>query len=356
MFVKYRNVEKLFSAFDRPTANPDQPIVERFAPAFWPITLQRKMRLFKGALGLTPCMAGLPDPDFLIRLLTPYVTHQAWLREAAGADYKNLENLLQGTDTRLDTLKSLAQQLGASLESLQGLARCSRDGALVPGLLDMFRLCEGVPFWFFKMLTAHELLCPNCGANIIDDLEPWWSRQPIKQDKPEYAFAERLLMALMGGHIFLLMATAAPGGNAMEDLIRTMAAPGRHPIGNWLSVVQKTYGCKNFYDLAHQLPPADSEDDEISQPRLRKWSSGLDDLLPLQAGLRMISVLPDAKNLERGLITARVLALVEDFICSATHGTVPPSRQVVRQVIAARIEALSLKLMTSLKLQRGRRN
>ena len=83
-------MENLLPARTFPAPLPEQTLAKIFPPPFAPITLQRPMTLFKGALGLTPGVASTPDPEFLTRVLSKYSSHQAWLRDLAGDDYKNV--------------------------------------------------------------------------------------------------------------------------------------------------------------------------------------------------------------------------------------------------------------------------
>lgn len=307
--------------------------------------------LFKGALGLTPGVAGIPDPEFLTRVLSKYPSHQAWLRDLAGDDYKNVENLLRGRSQPTPrTLAELSQRFGLSAEQLNGLAHGRKDGPLLPELLLLLRLIEGVPFWVFKFLMTQDLICPQCGANALHDADVWWGRQPLRIGKAEYEFAERLLAALTVGSCFWeMLPLLGPTGNDPTEPSPSLTDPGGHPIGNWLTAVRGAYRCGNFFDLAHHLPFEEDETDPITQPRLKKWSSG-QDLIPLEAGFRLIAGLPDAKVLERGLIAARVLALVADFLCAATIDTTPSSKKNVRQIIFDRHQVLTTNLLISIKL------
>lgn len=228
------------------------------------------------------------------------------------------------------------------------LAHGRKDGPLLPELLLLLRLIEGVPFGIFTFLMTQELSCPHCGANALHDADVWWRRQPLRIGKAEYEFAERLLAALtVGSRLWEIRPLLGPAGDDAAEPLPSLANPGRHPIGNWLAAVRGAYRCSNLFDLAQRLPFEEDETAPITQSRLKKWSSG-QDLIPVEAGFSLIAGLPDAKVLEHGLIAARVLALVVDFLCAAaTVEAAPLRKKTVRQIVFDRLQALRMKLLIS---------
>jgi hypothetical protein len=321
----------------------DKTVVEAFAPDFWPITIQREMSLFKGAIGLTPGLAARPSTDFLFRLLTPYRSHRAFLRAIAEEEFDNLENLLLGNSISRDrTLQDLSKRLGLSMEFLESLKGVGNSKELCPDALRIFRIVEGLPFVFFRALMSHKVNCPTCGANMLSDEGSWWQAQAVKWNRPEYMFAERLLESVVGAFTAYSIFFHSNETRTFDLEIGSMASKTRHPIGNWLHEVMKRLGSKDYFELANHLPLNGA--DPITQARLKKWSAGVD-LMPLKVSERILSCIPRNKLLSNQLLVARSFAFVEDFLLSATAVEMTPSeKRMVRNIVSDRVESLAQKM------------
>lgn len=327
-------------------------VAEAFTPDFWPVTIQREMSLFKGAIGLTPALAARPSTDFLFRLLTPYRSHRAFFRAMAGEEFDNLENLLLGNSiSRVHTLLDLSRKLGLSVEFLESLAGMGNSKELYPDALRIFRIVEGLPFVFFRALMSHRVNCPNCGANLLSDEDSWWQAQTVKWNRPEYMFAERLLQSVVGAFIGYALFFRSNETRTFDLEVGSMASKTRHPIGNWLHEVMKGLGSKDYFELANHLPLNGA--DPITQPRLKKWSAGVD-LMPLEVSKLILSCQPRNKLLSRQLVVARSFAFVEDFLLSATAvETTPSEKRMVRNIVFERVQTLAkkMRLLTVTNLQ-----
>jgi hypothetical protein len=330
----------------------DRTLGEYLVIPYWPITLQRPMRLFKGALGLHPGIAATPEPEFLVRLLTGHLSHQALVREAAGPYYKNLENLVRARHQPNSTTRNLlACRLNLHEDDLLGLSSGPGNGPLLPTLLAFFRMLEGAPLRFFGgVMTSSEVPCPHCGANLLDDVDAWWRDQPLKMEKAEYEFAERMLRATLAGFLlFLFLRNNVDRAPTAGTDLPSIGKPSRHPVGNWLAAVRDAHGCKDFYELAHKLPFDAPDGLNITQPRLKKWSSG-QDLIPVSAGERLTVGLPEAGDLEIAFLAARTLALVVDFLCAAyidnegARQTSRPIQHQARKIVSERLQQLVVNL------------
>ena len=98
---------------------------------FGPITLQRPMRLFKGALAQSKVYGEpfVPDREFLIRLFTDHRSHQAMIRKSAGEQFKNFENYVRGKHQPSPvTIRVMSQKLGIKPDQLTQLAHGKQDG------------------------------------------------------------------------------------------------------------------------------------------------------------------------------------------------------------------------------------
>lgn len=352
MFQKFREMgNSEVSIFSDALDWKNKTVAEAFAPEFWPITIQREMLLFKGAIGLTPGEAALPSTDFLFRLLTPYRSHRAFFRAMAGEEFDNLENLLLGnTISRVQTLVDLSKRLGISVQMLESIAGTGSSKELYPNGMRIFRIIEGLPFVFFRALMSHRVNCPNCGWSLLSDEDIWWQAQAIKWNRPEYMFAERLLQSVVGAFVARAFFLPSNQTSTFDLEVRSMASKNRHPIGNWLREVMKSLGSKDYFELVNHLPVNDSA--PITQLRLRKWAAGID-LMPLEASRLILKNQPHNKLLSRQLYVARSLAFVEDFLLSATATEPPPDKRMVRNIIYKRVEGLfqKLRLLTTSKLK-----
>ncbi|MGN7100321.1 hypothetical protein ACTHR6_01845 [Ralstonia holmesii] len=315
---------------------------------FWPLTLRRKMQLFPTALGLEPNVPGVPRSDFLVRVSTDYPTHLAMLRAQVGSQFKNLENLVRRKHTPSPTtVNVLAQALGLSADQLVSLAHGNESGPLLPDLLAPFELVESLPFVIHALIVSRVVACKGCGANLIADVDVWWSsKASLRMQKPEYEFAERLLSVLLvcASLYFLLCKLDHEGA---LDRIIDLAVPSKHPIGHWLGRVMSSRGVSNFFELA-QFLAADVSKPTIDQPRLKKWSCGFD-LMPVAVGTALIAGLGNEKVLQAELLAARLISLVVEFVRASAEGERAPSRESAQELVHARLKRIRGNALLALR-------
>jgi hypothetical protein len=305
--------------------------------AFEPITLQRPMKLFKGALTQSKSFGTpfVPDPDFLVRLTTDYRSHQAILRENAGEHFKNLDNYLrQRHQPSSVTLLTMSQKIGVSTEDMASWVHGNEDGPLLPQLLDLFALFENVPYRIAAHTMDTEVLCPCCQANILDDRDVFWRKQDIAFGQPEYVFADRLLYAAIGATHMCQLLLRFNGHRIDWTDFFALADPDRHPIGNWLAGIQKARNLGSLVDMAIEMQQMKEEICQVPYERLRKWSAGTD-LMPV-AVAKVLSRAMNDKNryLLPGYI-ARALAFVIDFLVAAAPAPVP-KRVRIQKIVTER--------------------
>lgn len=265
-------------------------------------------------------------------MTTDAATHQAWLRQTLGSSYKNFENLVLGRGERSPTTQKILQ---AQMPGFDGFRTGPRDpgGPFLPELLKVVQLIEGIPFKLFQALTAHELNCPHCGADVLRDTNAWWKRQAVQWNEAEYRFAERLLTVLLSA-TFVQHLFSGDRQDALSDIV-SLAGPERSPFGHWIRQVMNEHRVQTYQGLADALPYG-----VVDERRLRKWSSGRSDLMPLSAGRQLIAGLRTEVALDKQLIAARVIAFVIDFLC-ATALDEEPDRGYVQSIVCERLRQLS---------------
>lgn len=317
---------------------------------FGNVTLQRPMRLFKGAITQTKAygVPFTPDLDFLVRLVTDYRSHQAILREAAGQHFKNLENYVRGEhQTSSVTLQMISKTIGITPEVLASWAHGRPNGPLVPELLKLFCLVENVPNKFMSHALDTEVLCPYCKMNILDDRDTFWHKQSIAFDRPEYEFAERILTAGIGASCFAMLFVNHTEEKIDWDDIYKLSHQSKHPMGHWLNDVQRGLAVASLADLAEKMQLMSSTECHVPYERLKKWSAGTD--------LMAVSVAKALSNASKrhnwhwtSFLLARSLTFVIDFLMAAAPG-VEPKRQSIQAIVADRFIGLGENLRIAMK-------
>lgn len=305
---------------------------------FEPVTLQRPMRAFSKVLGLTPGVAAPPDPEFLTYLLTGRPSHTAILRNALGNHFKSFENHLRRRhETSATTLKALSQAIDVPLEELGSWAHGQQDGPLLPGLQKWFQVLEGIPLQLATSALSANVPCPQCGHNVLEDIDAWWTKQALVLAAPEYRFVERVLRAAEGGMTILALLNVLTGSLQPEEKLSQFAHPRRHPMGHWLNAVQQACGCKSLSDLSVRMELTGGRD--WSPARMKKWSSG-QDFIPTEAVEAIAAATGRAKYFDLLHVMARTLTFALEFIVASAQGDVPPVRKQALQVVHDRLVRL----------------
>ncbi|WP_249604917.1 hypothetical protein [Chromobacterium sp. IRSSSOUMB001] len=312
------------------------------------ITVWRKLGSYGGMLGLQPKCAKVPNPEFIVRLLTGHVSHQALFRREVGGHFKNLENLIRGKHKTSQTTKQLLiSQLRLSTGEVDGLAGSSLDGPLMPRILNMFHLVENLPRQVITRALDIEIPCAHCGKNMLASTDEWWSEHAPGMGGAEYLFAERLLRASLGASLFEQMAAHFLNGvvPSLENL-EALASPKRHPIGNWLWEAMEAMSCTSLAELAATMNLRGGVGATFSHARLRKWSAG-QDVMPLDAGQEIAEACGNTASRVRRLIAARVIALVVDFVEASL--VADGGRNVARELVYARLVKLNKNLQIAIR-------
>jgi hypothetical protein len=335
---------------------PDITIGEMFITPFQPVEVLRALGPYGRMLDLEPAISKTPDPEFLVWLLTGHASHQACIRHVAGGQYKNLENLIRGRHKVSSTTKLLlVNALGLSMEDLEKLSCSAPDGPLLPEILTLFQIVEGLPMRVTTGLLDREVPCPCCGKNLLDNVDVWWQKQTPGMRPAEYHLAERLLNAVLGaGLIGRFVAFFQERADLSLERLAALANPSRHPIGNWLSEAQEAMSCDSLAELAAAMQLRGDVDSTFSHGRLKKWSSG-QDVMPLEAAEAISKVCGQTKSGMRRLIAARTIALVTDFLAaSLPYEANTVGRKVAREVVYARLEHLSGNLQIAIAAITGK--
>lgn len=327
--------------------SPDKTIGELLQVPFQPVTVLRPLGPYGRMLDLEPGVPQSPDPEFLVRLLTGHASHQAQVRHEAGAQYKNLENLVRGKHKSSPTTKAvLASELGLSIDVLDKLDGSAPEGPLLPDMLSLFRLIEGLPTLVTSRLLDRNVPCRCCGHNLLGDKDHWWSKHAPGIGVAEYEFAERLLNAITGASLierFLGAFQTTP--EVYLGCMACLAKPSKHPIGHWLAEAQAALNRDSLADLAIELELNKKTTARFSYGRMKKWSAG-QDVMPVGAGEMIAEACGQAKAGQRRLTAARAIALVIDFV-AATLPT-DTSHQAARTIVHQRLGQLSQNLQISL--------
>jgi hypothetical protein len=310
--------------------------VEQFE--FWPVTLRRPMKLFKGALSQSKSFGEpfVPDLDFLVRLITDYRSHQAMFRESAGDHFKSFENHIRSKhQVSSVSMMAMSQKLGVTPDDISKLAHGKKDGHLVPEFLRIFSLVEEIPYKFTAHTLDTEVICPCCKKNILDDRDAFWLEQSVAFNKPEYAFADRMLSAAVGAS-FIMMKFIGNSTDWQE--IYTLAQRSKYPIGNWLLDIQKSYGVTSLAELAVKMQMMCSPECHVPHERLKKWSAGMD-MMPMSVA-KALSQQSGRYGWHWGsFILVRTLAFTIDFLVAAAPGR-QPRRQIIQEIIEDRFVGL----------------
>lgn len=290
-------------------------------------------------LDLKPFEPHVPDPEFLVRLLTGQASHQAIVRARAGKHFKNLENLVRGRHQVTATSRTLlANDLHLSTDELDELDGANPDGPLMPELLGFFQVIENFGRSVLEVALSKHVACHCCGSNLIADVQAWWQREAPGLGEAEYRFIERLIVALQG-YSALIRAFSVDDESA--DMMISLANPERHPIGNWLAKIQVALRCNSLSELAVHMqlqetaPHENAQCEVFSHARLKKWSSG-QDVMPFKAAEALL--VASKKTNKAPFIMARTLALATEFLSAAMPRSESPKREESQRIIRDRLE------------------
>jgi hypothetical protein len=332
--------------YEKPSGGGKKTVAEALLVPFKPLTLRRRLPLFKNVLNMTPGVTGVPDADFLVVLLEG-APHQTHLRSQLGADYKNLENMLRGLHVPSPTtLKQLQSCLGTDYATMLGLVHGNKEGHLMPAYVQVFQMLEGLMILVYKCLGASVLTCPCCKGNMLDDMHAWWRVQPLQLAPDAYGFVDRLLKAIViaEGLMRFVEEPARFGLGMLEELI----APSIHPIGQWMEMVRSDYGFDHLWQITTFAGVAEADEGSVPEHRIRKWRSGMD-LLPLGKARAMIVGAPQRIRLGHALIAARVFALATDVVRASADGS-RPTRSEAQLAVSLRFAQLKENLRLSLNV------
>lgn len=333
----------------------DMTVGEFLTPPFPPVEVLRALGPYGRMLRLEPGICMSPDPEFLVRLLSDHASHQAYIRHKAGSNYKNLENLARGKHKpSRTTLQLLARCLNCPIEYLEKLVGSALDGPLIPDILTLFQMVEGIPMRVSSGALNRVVPCPCCGGNILDDVDAWWSKQVPAMRPSEYHFAERLLNAVLGASLIeRLMALFKEQAELSLGRLETLANPLRHPIGNWLLEAQTSMSCSSLAELVAAMQMRGGLGATFSHGRLKKWSAG-QDIMPFDAGEAIAEACGQAKSGIKRLMAARSIALATDFVAASWPTTVHAvSREEAQKVVHARLVQLGTNLRIAIAAMAG---
>lgn len=330
-------------------------VAEFLTPPFQQVSILRKLGPYGRMLRLEPATPKAPDPEFLVRLLTDHAGHQAHIRHGAGSHYKNLENLLRGTHKASSTtIDILTKHLSLPQGYLEEKAGSAADGPLMPDILALFKVIEGLPMRVTSITLSSVVPCPCCGENLLADVDAWWSNHAPGIGRAEYNFVERLLNALVGvGLVESIIATySEPAPLAFENLDR-LANPLHYSIGNWIREAQAALSCKTLSALVTVMQLRGGIGATFSYGRLKKWSAG-QDVMPLVAGEAIAEASGQAKSGIKRLMAARTIALATDFVAASWPTTVHAvSREEAQKVVHARLVQLGTNLRIAIAAMAG---
>lgn len=331
-----------------------ESIAETVRVPFEPITLVRPAGPYARLLGLEVGQPQAPAAEFLVRLLSGYDSHQAYLRSKFGSQYKNLENHLRGRHRPTDTsLKLLADITGESVDFLLKCHGASPEGPLVPGALVAFELFESLPSKLSNSLWEVEVACPCCGANVVHDAKAWWRKHGPLLGEAEVRFVERMLNAIFGGELVCRLRSEVmkDSGEAGLQGWDTFAAPERHPMGHWIAEGQRLLRCNTLAEVAARMNLQGGEGQHFSHARLKKWSSG-QDLMPVKMTTAFTEACARPSWNWIRLAAARAFAVLTEFVMAACPA--PLSRAEAQQVVHSRYLAIAHKfVLVSTKVHRN---
>lgn len=319
-----------------------------FISPFEPVAVQRELGTYGKFLDLTPGLFSPPHPEFMVRLVTDAVSHQAYLRGALGGHFKNFENHVRGKHKASEvTLKSIGNMSGLDVDLLRGLGGTAPDGPLLVNLLNLFQAIEALPASLAIGMHRTEIRCRCCGHNIVDDVAHWWSKNGAGIRPSESIFAERLLKALVAvsSMCYLPIFTSLSGVDHVAELFE-IADPKRHAIGNWLSMIQKSASAKTLVELHKFIFRAASPSDPvIAYSRLKKWASG-QDVMPFEAAERVAKAGRSGDGWRLQLVKARSVAAIVDFVQASLPDSGDDLQRLARQIVFDRIKKIDLNFRT----------
>jgi hypothetical protein len=310
------------------------------------------MKLFKGALTHSKAYreSFVPDPDFLVRLVTDYRSHQAIIRQGAGAHFKNFDNFIRGKHQLSPvTMRAMSEKLGVELDEIAKWPHGKEDGPLLPDLLNIFSSIESLPYRFTTHILDAEVLCSCCKNNILDDRDAFWTQQNIVFNEPEFGFAERILRATIGASFFWILLGRFAGEKTDWPDVYMLAHRCKYPIAHWLSAIQTSYRVNSLAELAVKMQAMDSPDCHVPYERLKKWSSGMD-LLPVSVAKALSQASGHNNEHWISFFLARALSFVIDFLVAAAPGA-EPKRQVIQEIVENRFVGLGQNLRIAMAKQ-----
>jgi hypothetical protein len=331
---------------------PETPAVngptlrDLFCRPYPALTIRRPLNHFSKSLGLTPGVTAVPSCEVLTKLLMGAASHQAAVRQQLNrTEFQDLANFVRGAHEPLQrTLDALGQRIGVDQETLSKFKHGNRDGPLLPLLLEALQAVEGFFSFIFGRTTEGVSACSCCGANVLDDVDAFWTASPqVRLEAPEYQFVERALASLLGWRMFRLFLNSGTTsqGSCFSTLPVDPANPAQYPVSNWLHSVRQHFGCANSSELEKRL--ASLPDDRrlgrpLTQLLLNKWACG-ENLVPLDRGVSLVRAIQGGESLRFGLMEARALAFIHEFVGAAGEGSPPPT--VIRAVVFNRMEEMS---------------
>lgn len=322
------------------------------ATPFEAVTVIRIPGPYGRFLNLKAGIAMPPDPEFVVRLISDHKSHQAYLRQQASHEYKNLEHHLRGKHKLSARSRiELAQRLGVNMEWLAQLDGHAPDGALWPELLALFQLVEALPMQLASTPLHQQVDCPHCKTNILDDVDRWWPKNANQLSPIAYRFAERLLKALLGAGLIERVFRSDKHAQLSLTRLHALAHAAHHPIGNWLLEAQLALSCNSLAELEMKL---ELRGVSFSHARLKKWSSG-QDVMPLKAAQAIVNACAQAGPDMLGVRAARTLALLSDFIAaSVPQDSSLSSRHRIQEILSSRLAHLNNNMILGSKASEGK--
>jgi hypothetical protein len=327
--------------------SPKKTVGELLQVPFQPVTALRPLGPYGRMLDLEPGIPKAPAPEFLVRLITGHPSHQAQIRHEAGAQYKNLENLVRGKHKISPTTKAvLINDLGLSIDVLDKLDGSAPEGPLIPNLLNLFQMIEGFPTLVASSILSRHVPCSCCGENLIEDKHHWWSRNAPGMGVAEFEFAERLLNAITGASLIeRFLASFQETPEIYLGCMSCLAKPSKHPIGHWLTEAQAALDRDSLADLTTELQLNKKTAAHFSYGRMKKWSAG-QDVMPMEAGEMIAEACGQAKAGKRRLTATRAIALVMDFVAATLPND--EGHKVARAIVHQRLGQLNDNLQIAL--------
>jgi len=311
------------------------------------VIVARELGTYGQFLELAPGVLMSPNPQFIVRLITDSVSHQAYLRNSMGDSYKNFENHVRGKHkVSPSTMKILARKAGVQVSFIEEMYGASPNGPLLEPLLFLFQAIEHIPNLVASSLKQTPIKCPCCGHNVLHDADYWWHKNGNGINGKEAAFAERLLNALMLIY-YCSPAPTFPKNNRISrlEVLMALTNPDRHPIGNWISIAESHHGVSSLVDFEKALfaSKAHSDNTIFRYSRLKKWSSG-QDVMPIEAAEKIATLSGMHVHGKNLFLISRSLALIIDFVEGAfpfVNDSKSVNKRNARSIIQNRISKLN---------------